>query len=327
MTRVARPGWLLLVAAILRPNAAGAGDHSPTEQPQATTEHSAPAEEVARQHDYRALAALGLGGAYVAFGAWTWVAWYRNQPRLPVWKLGGDGAFGLDTYAGGADKLGHGWSALMLTRLGTRLLEAGGWNELAASALASGLCLAALSWVEVNDGYYTEFSPGDLAADVAGVGAALALQHIPGLDDALDFRVQWFPSREFQRHPGANFAEDYAGQTYLLAFKPQALARVRNSQGALRTLQFVNPVVGFATRNYGDPPAVGDRVAHRQTLLVGLTLDVQAILEVASARSRSASARISANIGRTVFEHVNLPFSTARIATASRQETVVVPAQ
>jgi hypothetical protein len=60
--------------------------------------------------DYRALSALGLASAYAGFGFWTWFAWYRERPRLSHWSLGGDGGFGIDTYAGGADKLGHAWS-------------------------------------------------------------------------------------------------------------------------------------------------------------------------------------------------------------------------
>jgi predicted lipoprotein DUF2279 len=329
MNRAYRLGGLLLLAAVLRPSAAAAGDgtptgeRSPTDERPPTDERTATVEPAARPHDYREVSLLGLGGAYVAFGAWTWVAWYRHTPRLPAWKLGGDGGFGRDTYAGGADKLGHAWTALVLTRLGSSLLDASGWNEAAASALASGLCLGALSLVEVNDGYYTEFSPGDLTADLAGVGAALVLRHIPGMDDALDFRVQWFPSREFRRHPGANFAEDYSGQTYLLAFKPRALAEVRDAKGALQTLQFLNPVIGFETRGYVGAPAGGERATHRQTFLLGLTLDVQAILDVASTSS-SAKARVSADIGRTLFEYANLPFSTLRVVSASRQETVGV---
>jgi hypothetical protein len=52
---------------------------------------------------------------------------------------------------------------------------------------------------------------------------------------------------------------------------------------------------------------------------------VQAIIDVASTSSTSAAARVSTDIGRTVFEYVNLPFATVRVVAASRQETVVVP--
>lgn len=278
--------------------------------------------EPPREDDYRALSALGLGGAYVGFGAWTWLAWYRDQEKLPAFEVAGDGWFAVDTYAGGADKLGHAWAALLLTRLGSDLLDAGGWSQPAASAISSGLCLGALTLVEVNDGYYTEFSPGDLTMDLAGVGAALAFRHVPGLDDAFDFRVQWFPSRDFRRHPGANFAEDYSGQTYLLAFKPRVLSAIRNSTGALLFAQFINPVVGFESRNYVPIQAPGERVRHSQTLFVGLTLDVQAVIDF-SAPNRS----VWGGVGHTMFEYVNLPFSTLPLASGSRTESTFVPSE
>jgi hypothetical protein len=248
------------------------------------------------------------------------VAWYRERPRLPDWTYGGDGGFAPNTYAGGADKLGHALATMVLSRLGGDLLEAGGWSDPAATVIASGLCLGAFVMVEVNDGYYTEFSPLDLGADVAGVGAALAFRHVPGLDDLVDFRVQWFPSRAFGRRPGANFAEDYSGQTYVLAFKPTGLAPVRE-QNALLALRFINPVVGFESRNYVPEPPAGERVTHRQTLLLGMTLDVQAVIAAAFSDSTSSAGRATHAIGRTVFEYGNLPYSTLPIVSSSRRRS------
>jgi hypothetical protein len=276
--------------------------------------------------DYRAASALGLGGAYAGFAAWAWVAWYRDRPRLPDWTYGGDGGFAVNTYAGGADKLGHAWATMVLSRLGSELLEAGGWSDTAATAIASGLCLGAFVMVEVNDGYFTEFSPLDLGADVAGVAAASAFRHLPGLDDWVDFRVQWFPSRAFRRRPGANFAEDYSGQTYLLALKPSALAPVRE-QRALVALGFINPVVGFESRNYVPEPAEGQRVEHRQTVFWGMTFDVQAVIDAALRDSTSSAGRVTHAIGGTVFEYANLPFSTLPIVRGSRRRSFVNTAE
>lgn len=325
MTRASYQSLLLLVAVALPTRTAAADNRTTTNKP--TNEHVPSGEPVARPNDHRAISALGLSGAYVALGAWTWVAWYRDRPRLAAWKFGGDGGFASDTYAGGADKLGHAWSAMVLTRLGASLLEGAGWSETSASVLASGLSLGALSLVEVNDGYYTEFSPGDFAANMAGMGAALAFRHTPGLDNALDFRVQWFPSPAFRRQPGANFAEDYTGQTYLLAFKPRALIKARESNGALHALQFINPVIGFETRGYFPASSAGERVTQRQRVFLGLTLDLQAIFDVTSQTSRSTTARVAAAIGQTVFEYVNLSFSTLRAVGVSREETMVLPEQ
>jgi hypothetical protein len=103
-----------------------AGGGTLTEQPQRRpADRSAP--------DYRLASALGLAGTYAALGTWMWFAWYADKPRLPQWRYGGDGWFGSRTYAGGADKLGHVWTNLALSRLGTELLRRGGWNAHGAS--------------------------------------------------------------------------------------------------------------------------------------------------------------------------------------------------
>lgn len=311
--------WVAYLSAVvlLLPSHALAAESVP--QPKVTSTENAPVP------DHRLLSASGLTGAYVGFGAWTWFAWYRDKPTLAAWKYGGDGGFSLHTYAGGADKLGHVWSTLVLSRLGAELLEAGGWSDVAASAISASLCLGAFTLMEVNDGYYTEFSAGDLTADALGVGVALAMRHVPELDDALDFRVQWFPSPEFRRAPGANFAEDYSGQTYLLAFKSRAIRALRDSSGPLWALQFANPVIGFESRNYVPEQAAGERVTHRQAVFLGLTIDVQAIIDETLTGRSSSVARTSHAAGHTLFEYVNLPFSTVPVLSVSREQAVTVP--
>jgi hypothetical protein len=194
-----------------------------------------------------------------------------------------------------------------------------------ASTLSSGLTIGAFTLIEVNDGYYTEFSSADLGANLAGVALALVMRHIPRADDAFDFRVQWFPSAQFRESPSANFAEDYSGQTYLLAFKPSVFTAIAASESPVKGLQFVNPVVGLSTRNYVPVPPPGQRVTHRQTVFVGLTFDVQVLLDVCLRDATSSFASASRNVGHTVFEYSNLPFTTLPIARLSREGPFVVP--
>ena len=84
--------------------------------------------------DHKLAAALTLGGLYAAFTTWTYFAWYRKgcRPEPKPCKdflWGKDGAFGANTYAGGADKLGHTWATLGLARLGTEMLHQWGGYE------------------------------------------------------------------------------------------------------------------------------------------------------------------------------------------------------
>ncbi len=265
--------------------------------------------------DLRLVSVLGLAGGYVTLGTWMWFAWYKDQPKLPEWRFGGDGWFGAQTYAGGADKLGHVWTNLALSRLGTEILRLGGWSRGSSSLIASGICLGAFLMVEVNDGYYTEFSPGDMTANAFGALTAVAMSNWQALDDAIDLRVEWFPSRAFRSTPSADFAEDYSGQTYLLAYKPRSIAALRRAPMPLDWLQFVNPVLGFASRNY-KPAPVSDSVARReQRVLIGVTLDLQAVLDAALAGRPSPAARLGRSLGHGAFEVFNLPFSTLPLLT------------
>jgi hypothetical protein len=284
---------------------------APTE-PQATPATvpvSAPAPTAAPNAEHRLISALGLAGGYVTLGTWMWFAWYKDKPTLPQWRLGGDGWFSDRTYAGGADKLGHVWTNLALSRLGTELLREGGWSPWSSSLLASGICLGAFLLVEVNDGFYTEFSPGDMTSNALGAVLAVAMSNWPALDDAIDFRVEWFPSRAFRHSPSADFAEDYSGQTYLLAFKPRSIAALRAAPAPLNWLQFINPVLGLASRNYLPAPASGSVAQREQRVLIGVTLDLQALIDAASGQPAPAVG-FGWKIGHALFEVFNPPFAT-----------------
>jgi Predicted periplasmic lipoprotein (DUF2279) len=267
--------------------------------------------------DHRVVSALGLAGSYVTLGAWAWYAWYYNKPTLPSWKFGGDGWLGPTTYAGGADKFGHFWANLVFSRLGTDLLRKGGWGKLSSSLVGSGMCLAFFFGVEVKDGFYYEFSPSDMTGNTLGALLAVAMSNWPELDAALDVRVQWFPSREFRRHPNANFAEDYSGETFLFAFKPSVIPEVRDSDGPLHWLAFVNPVIGFGSRNYKPTPAPEDMTTRQQDLFFGFTLDMQEVIDETLGGRRSRAARWTHNVGHTIFEFANAPFTTVQL-TGSR---------
>jgi Predicted periplasmic lipoprotein (DUF2279) len=271
----------------------------------------------APRHDHRLLTAAGLGGVYLTVGTWAYFAWYYNHPNLPGFKVGGDGWFGDTTYAGGSDKLGHAWGNLALSRLTTDLLRAGGWGKVSSSVIASSLCFSFFFFVEVKDGFYYEFSPGDLAGDAAGALLSIAMTNWPALDDAIDFRVQWFPSIGYRRDLTSNFVEDYSGQTYVLAFKPGSLRAVRDSK-YLRWMSYVDPVIGFDSHNFKPTPPDADMVPQWQRLFVGVSLDMQAVLDDAFHGHRSRGARIGQGITHRVFELGNLPYTTLPVVSAKR---------
>jgi hypothetical protein len=55
------------------------------------------------------------------------------------------------------------------------------------------------------------------------------MDNIPALDDAFDYRVEWFSSIAFRRAPNADFVEDYSGERFMLAYKPRSIRAIRDA--------------------------------------------------------------------------------------------------
>ncbi len=278
--------------------------------------------------DYRWQSLTGLGGLYLGFSTWAYFAWYHNQPNLSSFEVGGDGYFGRYTYAGGADKLGHAWANLVLSRAGSAILRAGGWNETTAALTGAGLAWSLFLFVEIKDGYYYELSPGDMMANTAGAALGAAMDLVPAIDDWIDFRVAYYPSDEYiglvegEYHGdpqvnSLNIAEDYSGQTYFLGVHlgqiplPSATPPVIES-----ALDYLDVGVALATRNY-KPDAPDDEIMS-QTLFLGATLNLQHLLDETLGGRPGAAARGTRRVGRAVFEYLAPPYSIVPVVGGRR---------
>jgi hypothetical protein len=251
-------------------------------------------------HDHRLAAGLTLGGLYAGFWGWAYIAWYRNHPEKDMHDIGRDGWFGVNTYAGGADKLGHAWATMTLARGGTALLDAGGWNHTHATLISAAMSELLFLGVEWKDYYYYEFSPGDFTFNTFGALTAVALELSPRLDELVDFRVEYWPSTQYRynltnsdspcekRIPGQpscsrwNVAEDYSGETYLVALHLGGFHALRDTPHGWWS-KLVDVAVGFETRNYKPPPTLlmeqEPEVTRRQSLFVGVTFNVQGLFD------------------------------------------------
>src|SRR5262249_8783862 len=191
---------------------------------------------------------------------WTYVAWYKKHKALGQYKWGGDGWLGSNTYAGGADKFGHAWATMSLARLGTVLLDDwGGYDRRTASIISTSLSEALFIGVEVKDGFFYEFSFSDATGDTLGAVAAILLDNFPRLDELFDYRVQYFPSTMYLRKVDGsspcpsggcsrwNIAEDYSGETYLLALHLGGIHALRDMKYGTWT-RFVDVTLGFDSR-------------------------------------------------------------------------------
>src|SRR5262245_12560696 len=139
----------------------------------------------------------GILGVYATASTYMYFAWYYDQPGQDF-TFGGDGYFGKNTYGGGADKLGHAWANAMWSRLTGDILVGGGWKRWQAGLIAPAITLALFTMVEVKDGVFYEFSPGDEIANTLGAGLTALLINFPRIDELIDFRVEYFPSRQYR---------------------------------------------------------------------------------------------------------------------------------
>jgi predicted lipoprotein DUF2279 len=295
--------------------------------------------------DHKLAAALTLGGLYAAFTTWTYFAWYRKHKPLSEYNWacflceGGDGNaklwsssgwFGSHRYAGGADKLGHAWATMGLARGGTELLyQWGGYSKRTAALVGTGLSEALFLGVEIKDGAYYEFSFGDLTFNTLGAGLALALSLWPRLDELIDFRVQYYPSDDYvdginhapptdcvagdprqicHYHSNLNIAEDYSGETYLLALHLGGIHRLRDAGAYGTVARFVDVVAGFGTRGYKPEPPDG---AHRekQEMFLGLSLNAQGLLDYLLDGRANGLRKVTHGF----FEVWNVPFTAVPV--------------
>lgn len=259
----------------------------------------APSARDERTTDHKLASGIAVAGIYAGFSAWAYIAWYRNHPEKEMHDFGRDGWFGVNTYAGGADKLGHAWATMVLARAGTAALRAGGWDRTKSALLSAVLSEGLFFAVEVKDYYYYEFSPGDFTFNTLGALTAIAFDLSPRLDELFDYRVEYQMSEQYKfnlfnsdspcakRVPGQpscsrwNIAEDYSGERYLLAMH---LGGIHSLRDVAYWTKFVDVSVGFQSRNYKPPPTLEPFAAKRQTLFVGLSLNLQGLVDAALPR-------------------------------------------
>lgn len=285
---------------------------------------------------HRPLAAsLTLAGVYAGFVTWTYFAWYRTEThdfrwadptKDGNWKLWSDeGWFGSTRYAGGSDKLGHAWATMSLARAGTELLHQwGGYDRLTSAIIGTSLSEALFLGVEVKDGFAYTFSFGDFAFNTLGAALAFAQSISPTFDELVDFRVQYFPSPAYRTSAAGgdvDVAEDYSGQTYLLALHLGAIRPLRNTPILGKAARFVDLALGFQSRGYRPKPPAGETYARSQASFIGLSLNAQGLFDYLL-RGRSEPLR---KVTHGAFEVFNLPYTSVQVVDHTTYPTGMIP--
>lgn len=240
---------------------------------------------------HRNVLVVGSGAALVA--AYGLSHWWQDGFG-GGFKTTNEGWFGRGTAFGGADKLGHVYSNYAGVRLLTPLFELAGNDREAAVGPAAWSTLGIFTGVEVLDGFsrHWKFSAQDAIANAAGTLLGVALERHPDQDALLDLRVDYRPSEGSSFDPFG----DYSGQKYLLVFKADAFARLRQHP-ALRYLEFA---VGYGTRGYDNG---GDR--HRD-LYLGVSVNLARLLADVAYKGQMHSTPLQRGTDR-VFELIQFP--------------------
>ncbi|MBL8620252.1 MAG: DUF2279 domain-containing protein [Myxococcales bacterium] len=259
------------------------------------------------------LSAAGTAGVYAVLYGWLSLAWFVRTTDADHFAFHDEGWFGADTYAGGADKLGHMWGNYAMTRGVSRILQYGGWPRTGSILVAGGLSLGFFTVSEIKDGYKVEygFSYGDMIANATGVALGVLLEFVPALDRRFDVRMSYLPSDEYlarlEEAGPFNTPEDYSGQTVLVAYHLGSIPAVRARLG---WVQYLDLSIGYRARNY--LPLPDDGADRSQALFAGISLDVQAMAAAIAGRG------VGGRVLDFVTEVYQPPFTTLELGAASR---------
>ncbi len=282
-----------------------------------------PALGAPRAAEERAQPALSLavvGGTYAAAATYTYFSWYGRSENSDTLTFRDEGFFGYDTYAGGADRLGHAWCNYVLTRGIGGVLGWGGHSKAVSLAtstsLAFGFFLFDRAERRVRAAVWLLL--GDLLFNAGGNAFAVGAELLPELDDFMAFRLSYWPSKSFVRQLNAggalNVAEDYSGQAFLVSYHLSSIQALREG---LAWPQFADLTVGYRALHY--EPSSASR-ARTQELFRGLSLNLQQVIDRIHG---GAPARAPAGVRAARFATQVLapPFTTLELASASRRRS------
>ena len=124
------------------------------------------------------IAAGSIAAFHGTYLVWQHFAWYRKGSQEFHFESGS--GLGVNTFSGGADKLGHTWGNYALTRGTTAVLVAGGWPRLPSSFVSFGLTELAFLLIEIQDGMAPYgFDPNDMVANLVGGAFGVAMDNVP----------------------------------------------------------------------------------------------------------------------------------------------------
>jgi hypothetical protein len=258
-----------------------------------------------------------VGGTAVGLYTWTYFAWYKERATSDhiIWNT--EGWFGPNTYAAGADKLGHFWVNYAMNRLISHVLQEGGWSPLQSTLIATTGTMGFFTFIEIKDGLHPHygFSWIDMAFNAGGNLAALGMITMPEIDRMFDLKVAYIPSKIYRRRlterGAVNAGEDYTGQIYQLTYHLGSLPSLRHAS-PWHPLRFVDVAFGYRARNYlPKPPPETHRY---QEYMLCLGVDMQHVFDLLW--NRFENPRTYAHGAARFFQEVlAIPYTTLPVVT------------
>ncbi|GIZ08801.1 DUF2279 domain-containing protein [Flavobacterium sp. UMI-01] len=167
----------------------------------------------------------------IALGTATLVGlnqlWYADYPRSKFHFIN-DNQEWLQM-----DKLGHGYSAYHLSRLGAEMLDWSGASKSEQLYYGAGLGFTFLTAIEILDGFSSQWgaSVGDILANTSGT-ALYVTQELLWDEQRIIPKFSFQPTKYASQRPqvlGSTFTEqllkDYNGQTYWLSINLKSFAK------------------------------------------------------------------------------------------------------
>ncbi len=225
------------------------------------------------------IASVGIGTALLGIGA---VAWWSDT-GFERFHLKDAGYFGKDTYAGGADKIGHLYTCYLGVMLMSSIYEGLGASQDRAAIYATVFTLVIANGVELTDGFSPYgFEYGDAIVNTIGIGLGAAARLYPAVDDVFGMRIGYLPSPPYlKQYKGKSLLKtylslvnDYTGQ---VVYADAKLGGITDKLGVRAgPLRYVLLSGSYGTGGYS--PEEGERL-HRRNVGVHLGLDVTRLLE------------------------------------------------
>ena len=183
-----------------------------------------------------------LGGVLLitSWGVANW-DYFKTTPHADT-----EGWFEKDTTSGGADKLGHLYSAYVASHALSSLYESWGYGSREAALYAAWSSFGLHAFVEAGDSMSATygFSYEDMIIGSLGSYLGYLTDTNPDLARKLDLRLEYDPTGDND----TDIFTDYENSKYLVALKLDGFESVRN-----KYLKYLELHLGYYTRGFDNP--------------------------------------------------------------------------